>query len=85
MNGASLVKSYCGENQTSSIVVPKVIQYRMEREESCWVMPPYAWFYPGPPPMLLPMGYPAQDFGELSRAAPARSLGWIRWVSGFYG
>jgi hypothetical protein len=80
------VTAYAGQNQSARINVPARIAYKyIDWEESCWVMPPYAIFYPGPPPMVLPMGYPAQDFGELSRAAPARSLGWIRWVSGFYG
>jgi hypothetical protein len=70
----SIVPLYAGQNQQAGINVPTAIAYKyIDWEEGPWVMPPYAMFYPGPPPMLLPMRYPAQG--------PARSVGWIRWVA----
>jgi hypothetical protein len=74
----SIVPGYAGQNQSAAINVPAWIAYKyIDWEEGPWVMPPYAIFYPGPPPTLLPMGYPA--------LSQSQSLGWIRWVSGFYG
>jgi hypothetical protein len=73
----SIVPSYAGQNQGARINVPARIAYKyIDWEESCWVMPPYALFYPGPPPMLLPMRYPVQE--------QSQSVGWIRWVSGHF-
>jgi hypothetical protein len=40
------VAPYAGQNQSSQIVVPRTISNREQREESCWVMPPYANLFP---------------------------------------
>jgi hypothetical protein len=71
------VTAYAGQNQGAQINVPARIAYKhIDWEESCWVMPPYAIFYPGPPPMPPPMYYTVQT--------PPSSVGKIRWVSGLF-
>jgi hypothetical protein len=41
-----------GQNQPSTIRVPRPIQYKMVREEGPWSMIPYRVLYPPPPPTL---------------------------------
>lgn len=41
------ITPYAGQPQQALIPVPATIAYKhLDREESCWVMPPYALFYP---------------------------------------
>ena len=43
------VPPYTGQDQQSVIAVPARIAYKsIDWEEACWVMPPYAAFYPPP-------------------------------------
>lgn len=42
----STVPSYCGQNQQSTIKVPKRIAYKQVWEESCWPLPPLVSIYP---------------------------------------
>jgi hypothetical protein len=73
----SIVPGYAGQDQQAHINVPARIAYKyIDWEEGPWVMPPYAMFYPGPPPMVLPMYYTVQT--------PPSSVGRIRWVSGLF-
>lgn len=45
--GNRVVAPYAGQTQTQQIAIPASIAYQQVWEESCWVMPPYASFYPG--------------------------------------
>ena len=53
------VPPYAGEDQPTEIDVPAWIRYREEQwEDGPWVMPPYAWIFPSPAPVLvLERGY----------------------------
>jgi len=49
-NAPQAMPPYAGQDQQAKIQVPRPIGYKeTEREESCWVLPPYAQIFPEVP------------------------------------